>query len=78
MFCHITRNWRGKLESLAVIVNLIGNTTTAQGLIIRAELDASSYPKGQIVSDQAFNNIQLKPDPFHGEWNYSIRPHTTP
>ena len=78
MFCHITRNWRGKpLESLAVIVNLIGNTTTAQGLVIRAELDASSYPKGQKVSDEDFDNIQLAPDPFHGEWNYSIRPHPT-
>ena len=78
MFCPITRNWRGKpLESLAVIVNLIGNTTTAQGLVIRAELDASSYPKGQIISDEAFHDVQLKPDRFHGEWNYSIRPHAS-
>jgi Rhodopirellula transposase DDE domain len=29
MFCHITQNWRGKpLESLAVIVDLIGHTPT--------------------------------------------------
>ena len=33
MFCHITQNWRGKpLESLAVIVDLIGHTTTASAL----------------------------------------------
>jgi hypothetical protein len=21
--------------------------------------------------------VRLRPHPFHGEWNYSIRPHTT-
>src|ERR1700681_3435290 len=35
MFCHITQNWRGKpLESLAIIVDLIGHTTTEKGLKI--------------------------------------------
>jgi hypothetical protein len=75
MFCHITQNWRGKpLESLAVIVNLIGNTTTAKGLRIRAEIDVSSYPKGKKISDEEMALIQLRPDPFHGEWNYAILP----
>ena len=77
MFCHITQNWRGKpLESLAIIVDLIGHTTTEKGLKIRAEIDASSYPKGQTVSDEAMKLVQLKPDAFHGEWNYAILPHT--
>ena len=77
MFCHITQNWRGKpLESLAVIVDLIGHTTTEKGLKIRAEIDASSYPKGQTVSDEAMKLVQLRPDAFHGEWNYAILPHT--
>jgi hypothetical protein len=32
MFCHITRNWRGRpLESHEVIVNLIASTTTTTG-----------------------------------------------
>jgi len=76
MFCHITQNWRGKpLESLAVIVALIGHTTTEKGLKIRAEIDASSYPKGQTVSDEAMKRVQLKPNAFHGEWNYAILPH---
>jgi hypothetical protein len=75
MLCHITQNWRGKpLESLAVIVNLIGNTTTAKGLSIRAEIDVSSYPKGKKISDEAMALIQLRPDRFHGEWNYAILP----
>jgi hypothetical protein len=77
MFCHITQNWRGKpLESLAVIVDLIGHTTTEKGLKIRAEIDASSYPKGQTVSDEAMQRVRLKPHAFHGEWNYAILPNT--
>jgi hypothetical protein len=79
MFCHITQNWRGKpLESLAVIVDLIGHTTTVKGLKIRAEIDASSYPKGQTVSDEALKHVRLKPNAFHGEWNYAILPHPKP
>jgi hypothetical protein len=78
MFCHITKNWRGKpLESLAVIVNLIGNTTTAKGLKIRAEIDASQYPKGRKISDEEMKHIQLHPDAFHGEWNYAIAPQSS-
>jgi transposase len=75
MFCHITQNWRGKpLESLAVIIQLIGHTTTATGLKIRTEIDASSYPKGQKISDEEMQQVRLSPDPFHGDWNYSISP----
>jgi hypothetical protein len=52
MFCHITQNWRGRpLLSREVVVNLIGNTTTATGLRIRAELDEDSYEAGIKVSD---------------------------
>ncbi len=45
MFCYITKNWRGKpLRSRAVIVNLIGGTTTKEGLRIQAELDTDALP----------------------------------
>jgi Rhodopirellula transposase DDE domain len=53
---------------------LIGHTTTAKGLKIHAAIDASSYPKGQTVSDEAMQRVHLKPDAFHGEWNYAILP----
>lgn len=79
MFCHITQNWRGKpLESLAVIVDLIGHTTTANGLKIRAEIDTSRYPKGQTISEEAMKRVRLQPEVFHGEWNYAILPTTKP
>lgn len=73
MFCHITRNWRGRpLISHEVIVNLIAGTTTTQGLFIQADLDKGSYPKGIKVSQQEMAQINLAADSFHGEWNYSI------
>jgi Rhodopirellula transposase DDE domain len=75
MFCHITENWRGKpLVSRAVIVNLIGSTKTRAGLTIKAELDENAYPTGLKVSDEALAAIRLKPDKFHGDWNYTILP----
>jgi hypothetical protein len=75
MFCHITENRRGRpLRSLAVIVNLIGNTRTEAGLHIKAELDTNSYPKGIEVSDEELAKVCIKRDEFHGEWNYVISP----
>lgn len=51
LFCHITQNWRGRpLDSLMVIVNLIGNTTTNQGLKVHASLDQNQYQVGIKVS----------------------------
>jgi hypothetical protein len=77
MFCHITRNWRGRpLESREVIVNLIGNTTTTKGLHIEARLDMGDYPIGIKVSDAAMKELSLQREGFHGEWNYMLLPKT--
>jgi hypothetical protein len=75
MFCHITQNWRGRpLVSRAVVVNLIGNTTTRTGLEIQAELDTHSYPTGIKVTDEELAAVRITRDEFHGEWNYTISP----
>jgi hypothetical protein len=75
MFCHITRNWRGRpLISHEVIIQLIANTTTKAGLKISAELDNGQYPTGISVSDQQLAALNLKRADFHGEWNYSLMP----
>jgi len=79
MFCHITANWRGRpLSSLKVIVNLIAGTRTKKGLSIQAAVDLGSYEKGIEVSDHEMSQIQLTPDDFHGEWNYTIVPAISP
>lgn len=75
MFCHITENWRGQpLLSQAVIVNLIGNTTTEAGLTIKAQLDRNSYQTGIKVSDETMTKLNITKHTFHGDWNYTIAP----
>jgi hypothetical protein len=75
MFCHITKNWRGKpLRSRAVVVNLIGNTTTKAGLRIETELDTDAYKTGIKVSEKELAGVRLEKAAFHGEWNYTISP----
>jgi len=75
MFCHITKNWRGRpLVSRGVVVSLIGSTKTKAGLRIRAELDTNAYPTGIEVSDEELAAVRLTEDTFHGEWNYEIAP----
>jgi hypothetical protein len=76
LFSFITQTWRGKpLISHQVIVNLIAATTTT-GLTVRSRLDARQYAKGRRVSDHQLGTVNLEPDAFHGEWNYTIRPTT--
>lgn len=76
MFCHITENWRGRpLLDHAVIVQLIGNTTTTTGLAIQAELDLKVYPTGIAISDQQMKALHLSRAKFHGkDWNDIIKP----
>jgi len=75
LFSYIAMNWRGKpLTSLAVIVSLIGSTTTAAGLRVRSEIDHGTYPKGTVLTDQQMDQIRLKRHVFHGDWNYTIHP----
>jgi hypothetical protein len=56
------------------VVRLIAATTTANGLKVTCRLDHRKYPLGRKVTDEQFALVNLKPDKFHGEWNYSILP----
>ena len=74
MFCHITQNWRGTpLESRMAVVELIAATTTKTGLKIESALDTRTYEKGIKVSDAEIIALDITGDPFHPEWNYTIR-----
>jgi transposase len=73
LFSAITVNWRGRpLVSHQTVVDLIGNTTTREGLKVHAYLDEKRYQPGREVSDAEMESLRIKRDAFHGEWNYSI------
>ena len=75
LFCHITRNWRGKpIRTFETIVDLIANTRTGAGLQVRAKLDKRKYPTGVAVTDAQMTNLVLRQLEFHGEWNYELLP----
>lgn len=75
LFSAITQNWRGKpLVSHEVVVKLIAATTTKTGLKVRSELDRREYPAGIKVSDAQMEQLNLRTEAFHGEWNYSLLP----
>lgn len=73
LFSFITQNWRGRpLVSHEVIVNLIGSTTTRNGLNVKAKLSTKKYETGIKISDEVFARVKIKPKKFHGDWNYTI------
>lgn len=75
VFCHITRNWRGiPLETLEVVIQLIGNTRTEEGLQVHAWLDGAQYEKGRKVTNADMAELHITPNTFHGEWNYEVHP----
>jgi hypothetical protein len=77
LFSFITQNWRGKpLVTHQVIVNLIAATTTQAGLKVYSHIDQRLYPTGQRVSDAQLAEVNIEPDSWHGEWNYTIDPNT--
>jgi Rhodopirellula transposase DDE domain len=77
LFSFISSNWRGEpLRDYQTIVNLIAKTTTAKGLKVTCRLDRRKYATGRKVSAREMKQVNLKPETFHGEWNYAIEPHS--
>lgn len=75
LFSFISGNWRGEpLVNYETVVNLIANTKTASGLLVKCRLDRSQYPTGESVSKENRKSINIKRNDFHGEWNYTISP----
>ena len=77
LFSQISKNWRGRpLESLEIIVSLIGATTTKTGLTVKCVVDSNEYPKGVKIGDSQLASLNLTANDWHGEWNYVIAPQT--
>jgi hypothetical protein len=75
LFCHITKNWRGRpLRTFNSVVELIGHTRTDTGLRVRAQLDKRRYRTGVVVTRAEMQLLELHRHIFHGDWNYELRP----
>jgi hypothetical protein len=75
LFSFISINWRAKpLTSLEVVLDFISATTTDEGLTVSAVKDSHRYPTGIQVSDEDMAALNLVGDPFHPDWNYTIKP----
>jgi transposase len=75
LFSFISSNWRGQpLVDYETIVGLISNTKTSTGLSVTCRLDRRKYKTGRKVTDAEIQRVRMKPDSFHGEWNYTIEP----
>ena len=75
MFSFISMNWKGKpLENYESIIKLISSTKTKKGLKVKARLDKLKYKKGKKISDEEFDDLQLKFHKKFPKWNYTIHP----
>jgi len=79
LFSQITLNWRGRpLRTHQVIVDLIRNTTTENGLSVHCVLDTGLYPTGLHYTKKDVDALPITRHDFHGEWNYALNPPDTP
>ena len=66
------------MTSYRVLIELISHTRTEQGLEVYAVLDERKYALKQQVSDAEMAALKLERHEFHGDWNYTIKPHDKP
>jgi transposase len=75
LFSQISKNWEGKpLRTLSVMLGYIRGTTTKTGLTVKAYLDEGIYRKGQKVTREESENLNLERHETLPDWNYTIRP----
>lgn len=74
LFCYISKNWAAQpLIDIQTVIDLIGSTTTEQGLKVKCVLDEREYPTGIKVQDEDYERIDIERiDPMR-DWNYIIR-----
>ena len=73
LFCFISKSWAGQpLIDIETVIDLIGSTTTQQGLTVKCVLDKNEYPTGIKVSDEAYSRINIERIGPMPDWNYII------
>jgi Rhodopirellula transposase DDE domain len=75
LFSQISLNWAGKpLRSLDLMLNYIRGTTTQTGLTVQAAVLDGTFEKGQKVSDDQMQQLNIEHQSVCHQWNYTIRP----
>ena len=75
LFSQISMNWEGKpLKSLGIMLGYIRGTTTTTGLTVKARLDEGVYKKGQKVTREDMDKLNLKGHAICSGLNYTLTP----
>jgi len=75
LFSFISLQWQGEpLTSYETVIKLIESTTTGKGLRVKAKLDKKKYEKGEKISDEEMEKLNIEYDAFNPQWNYTIKP----
>jgi len=75
LFSYISINWAGKpLRTLDRMLGYIRGTTTNTGLTVKAFIQEGFYKKGQRVTKEEMEQLNLQPHSTLPDWNYTISP----
>lgn len=74
-FSQISLNWAGKpLRSLDIMLTSIRGTTTQTGLTVQAAVVDGTFEKGQKVSDDQMQQLNIEHQSVCHQWHSTIRP----
>jgi transposase len=75
LFSYISINWAGKpLRTLDIMLGYIRGTTTTTGLTVKAFIQKDFYKKGQRVTKEEMEQLNLQHHSTLPDWNYTISP----
>jgi hypothetical protein len=75
LFGPISVNWAGEpLASYDKMLNFLNETTTEQGLVVKATLTKTEYQTRIKISDEQMDSLNLRRHETLPQWNYTIRP----
>lgn len=75
LFSQISINWAGKpLKSLDIMLGYIRGTSTRTGLKVKAYLHEGIYQRGQKVTKEEMELLNLQPHTVCPQWNYTVMP----
>lgn len=75
LFSYISINWAGKpMKTLEMMLGYIRGTTTLTGLKVKAFSDKRTYARGQEVTREEQDCMNLTFHKVCPQWNYTLRP----